>query len=68
MNEGMVGGDISQEGKRTYLVREWAPTAKVPTRFLSESHVTMTDRPPESTEFRGSIKFRHKNLLIRREA
>jgi len=36
--------------------------------FLSESQVTMTDRPPESTAFRGSIKFRQNNLLIRREA
>jgi len=65
----MVGGDLSlRREKRTYLVMTWAPTARVSTRFLSESHVTMTDRPPESMAFRGSIKFRQKNLLIRREA
>ena len=54
--------------ERTSLVRTWAPTARASTRFLSESQVTMTDRPPESTAFRGSIKFRQNNLLIRREA
>jgi hypothetical protein len=64
----MVGGDLFQEGKRRNLVSKGAPTARASTRFLSESHVTMTDRPPESTEFRGCIKFRQKNLLIRREA
>jgi len=37
MNEGMVGGDLSQEGKRMYLVREWAPTARASTRFHFES-------------------------------
>jgi len=45
IEEGMVGGDLSQEGKRTYLVSEGMPTARVSTRFhfQSQGHTVRGD-------------------------
>src|SRR5215472_11472084 len=63
-----VGGDLSQEGKSMHLGQRGGSAARVSTRFHSESQVTMTDQPPERTDFRGSMKFRFKTWFIRREA
>ena len=47
---------------------ERAPTARASTQFHSENQVTMTDQPPERTDFKGSMNFRHNNVVIRRAA
>ena len=65
---GRWGETAPRRGSACLWRSERAPTARASTRFHSESQVTMTDQPPERTDFKGSMNFRHTHVVIRREA
>src|SRR5215467_6339224 len=59
--------ETSPRWGRTCIVgSEGVSAARASTRFRSESQVSMTDQPPERTDFRGSMKLRFKTWFIRR--
>jgi hypothetical protein len=49
MNEGMGGGDLSQEGKSTYLVSEGHPLPEPPPGSFSRARDTLIEETTEST-------------------